>query len=55
MTDTTPDLTIPGLAVIDLRVRVDNINKILTELVGRIKPARRPLGLCGLRGSTCSG
>jgi hypothetical protein len=39
MTNMPPDLTIPGLAVVELRVRVDNINKILTELVSRIKPA----------------
>ena len=35
MTDRTPDLTIPGLTVAELRVRVDVLNKVLTELVGR--------------------
>ncbi len=36
MTDTTPNLTIPGPAVAELRVRVDPLNKVLAELVGRI-------------------
>ena len=35
MTDRTPDLTIPGLTVAELRVRLDVLNKVLTELVGR--------------------
>jgi hypothetical protein len=39
MTDRTPDLTIPGLTVAELRVRLDVLNKVLTELVGRITPA----------------
>ena len=34
-TDTTPDLTIPCPAVAELRVRVDMLNKVLAELVGR--------------------
>ena len=36
MTDRTPDLTIPGLTVAELRVRLDVLNKVLSELVGRI-------------------
>ena len=39
MTDTTPDLTIPGPAVVELRVRLKALNKILAELVGRSAPA----------------
>lgn len=39
MTDRTPDLTIPGLTVAELRVRLDVLNKVLTELVGRTAPA----------------
>ena len=39
MTGRTPDLTIPGLAVAELRVRVDVLNKVLVELVGHITPA----------------
>ena len=35
MTDRTPDLTIPGLTVAELRVRLDVLNKVLTELVSR--------------------
>jgi len=35
MTDRTPDLTIPGLTVAELRVRLDVLNKVPTELVGR--------------------
>ena len=38
MTDRTPDLTIPGLTVAELRVRLDVVNNILTELVGRTVP-----------------
>jgi hypothetical protein len=33
MTDRTPDLTLPGLTVAELRVRLDVLNKVLTELV----------------------
>jgi len=43
MTDTTPDLTIPGLTVAELRVRLDVLNKVLAELVGRIAPAESEL------------
>ena len=39
MTDTTPNLTIPGSALAELRVRVDVLNKVLAELVGRAAPA----------------
>ena len=39
MADTKPDLTLPGLTVAELRVRLDVLNKILTELVDRITPA----------------
>ena len=39
MTDTAPDLTIPGPTVAELRVRVDILNKVLAELVGRTAPA----------------
>jgi hypothetical protein len=35
MTDRTPDLTISGLTVAELRVRLDVLNKVLTELVSR--------------------
>jgi len=35
MTDRTPDLTIPGLTVAELRVRLDVLNKTLNELVER--------------------
>ena len=35
MTDRTPDLTIPGLTVAELRVRLDVLNKVLTELESR--------------------
>ena len=38
MPDRTPDLTIPGLTVEELRVRLDVLNKVLTELVGRTTP-----------------
>ena len=38
MTDATPDLTLPGPAVAELPVRVDILNKVLAELVGRITP-----------------
>ena len=38
MTDRTPDLTIPGLTVAELRVRLDVLNKVLTELVDRTVP-----------------
>ena len=31
------DLSIPAPAVVELRVRLDNLNKILTELVSRIR------------------
>jgi hypothetical protein len=34
-TDRTPDLAMPGLTVAELRVRLDVLNKVLTELVGR--------------------
>jgi hypothetical protein len=33
-----PDLTLPGPTVTELRVRVDVLNKVLTELVGRTAP-----------------
>jgi hypothetical protein len=39
MTDPTPDLTFPGSTVAELRVRVEVLNKVLTELVGRTVPA----------------
>ena len=46
MTDTTPNLTIPGPAVAERRVRVDVLNKVLTELVSRIrKPESESAGL----------
>jgi hypothetical protein len=35
MTDTTPDLTLLGPAFTELRVRVNILNKVLAELVGR--------------------
>ena len=35
MTDRTPDLTIPGLTVAEPRVRLDVLNRVLTELVSR--------------------
>ncbi len=35
MTDRTPDLTIPGLTVAELRVRLDVLNKVLIELISR--------------------
>ena len=37
MTHPTPSLTIPGPAVAELRVRVDVLNKVLAELVGRVE------------------
>jgi len=46
MTDRTPDLTIPGLTVAELRVRLDVLNKVLTELVGRTtRPDSEKAGL----------
>ena len=46
MTDRTPDLTIPGLTVAELRVRLDVLNKVLTELVGRTnRPDSEEAGL----------
>jgi hypothetical protein len=36
---TTPDLTLSGPTVAELRVRVDVLNKVLSELVGRTAPA----------------
>ena len=39
MTDTIPDLTIPGHSVAELRVRVDVLNKVLADLVDRTVPA----------------
>jgi len=46
MTDTTPSLTITGPAVTELRVRVDVLNKVLTELVGRTtRPDSEEAGL----------
>ena len=35
MADRTPDTTIPGLTVAELRVRLDVLNNVLTELVDR--------------------
>jgi hypothetical protein len=37
VTHPTPSLTIPGPAVAELRVRVDVLNKVLAELVGRVE------------------
>ena len=46
MTDTTPSLTITGPAVTELRVRVDVLNKVLAELVGRTtRPDSEEAGL----------
>ena len=46
MTDRTPDLAIPGLNVAELRVRLDVLNKILTDLVGRTtRPDSEEAGL----------
>ena len=39
MTDVKPQLTITGPAVTELRVRVEVLNKVLVELVGRTIPA----------------
>ena len=40
------DLTIPASAVVELRVRLDNLNKILSELVSRIRhPESESAGL----------
>ena len=36
-TQTTTDLTIPGPAIVELRFRLDTLNKILADLVGRIR------------------
>ena len=36
MTNTTPDLTIPGPALAELRVQLDALNKVLAELAGRV-------------------
>jgi hypothetical protein len=36
-TQTTTDLTIPGPAIVELRFRLDALNKILADLVGRIR------------------
>ena len=38
MTDRTPGLTIPGPTVAELRVRLDVLNRVLTELVDRTVP-----------------
>jgi len=46
MTDTTPGPTIPGLTVAELRVRLDVLNKVLAELVGRTaRPDSEEAGL----------
>ena len=40
----TPDLNLPGPAIVELRFRLDALNKILADLVGRI---RNPLVVNG--------
>ena len=46
MTTKPTDLTIPASSVVELRVRLDNLNEILTELVRRIRhPESESAGL----------